>query len=73
MLALAVLVAAVTIQCSKSGGGNPPENGGDSTGVNPPKAVRQIVLAGQSVNRVAIADVDSNKVVWEWALHPILR
>ncbi|MCS3798631.1 DUF6528 family protein [Niastella sp. OAS944] len=66
MLALAVLVAVITIQCSKSGGGDPPENGGDSTVNNPPKTVRQIVLADQSVNRVAIADVDSNKVVWEW-------
>ena len=51
ILAVAGLVAAITFQCSKSGGGNQPENGDDSTGVKPPKTVRQIVLADQSVNR----------------------
>jgi hypothetical protein len=67
MLAAAGLVIALTIHCSKSSGGNPPDNNGDdSTGTQAPKNVRQIVLADQSVNRVAIADVDSNKVVWEW-------
>jgi hypothetical protein len=66
ILAVACLVAAFTIQCSKSSGGNPSNNGGDSTGTGTQKIVRQIVLADQSVNRVAIADIDSKEVVWEW-------
>jgi hypothetical protein len=67
MLTAAALVMALTSQCSKSSGGSTPDdNGGDSTGTQTPKNVRQIVLADQSVNRVAIADIDSNKVVWEW-------
>src|SRR5688572_15673011 len=66
MLAVASLVAAFTIQCSKSSGSNPDDNGGDSTGTDTQKIVRQIVLADQSVNRVAIADIDSKQVVWEW-------
>lgn len=56
------LAAVLTIQCSKSSGGNPPEEDDDPN----PKIVRQIVLADQSVNRVAIADIDSKQVVWEW-------
>lgn len=56
------LAAILTIQCSKSSGGNPPEEDDDPN----PKIVRQIVLADQSVNRVAIADIDSKQVVWEW-------
>jgi hypothetical protein len=67
MLAFAALVASLTIQCSKSsGGGSSETNGDDTTGANPQKTVRQIVFADQSTNRVVIADVDSNKVVWEW-------
>jgi hypothetical protein len=54
-------------QCSKSSSGNTPGNGGDSTNTDPQKVVRQIVFADQSVNRVAIADVDSKSVVWEWS------
>jgi hypothetical protein len=62
MAVLLGLVAAFTTQCSKSNGGNPPEDGDDDT----QKIVRRIVLADQSVNRVAIADIDSKQVVWEW-------
>jgi len=60
------LVAVFIIQCSKSSTGSTPDNGGDSTGTDPQKEVRQIVLADQSVNRVVIADVDTKNVVWEW-------
>jgi hypothetical protein len=60
------LIAVFIIQCSKSSGSNGTGNGSDTTGTNPPKDVRQIVFADQSVNRVVIADVDTKKVVWEW-------
>jgi hypothetical protein len=67
MVVLAGLVAVFTIQCSKSSGGNQPGNDDDdSAGNDTVKVVRQIVLADQSVNRVAIADIDSKQVVWEW-------
>jgi hypothetical protein len=66
MLAAASLVMLLTVQCSKSSGNPPDDNGGDPNGNQTPKNGRQIVLADQSVNRVAIADVVSNKIVWEW-------
>lgn len=66
LAALIGLVAVSTIKCSKSSGGNAPGDGGDPTGSDSQQVVRQIVLADQSVNRVAIADIDSKQVVWEW-------
>ncbi|HEX6431240.1 MAG TPA: DUF6528 family protein [Niastella sp.] len=66
MMIITTLVAAFIIQCSKSSAGTGPDNGGDSNGIDTQKVVRQLVLADQSVNRVAIADIDAKKVVWEW-------
>lgn len=66
MMVITSLIVAFVIQCTKSSAGNTPDNGGDSTGTDNQKKVRQIVLADQSVNRVAIADVDTKQVVWEW-------
>jgi hypothetical protein len=66
MMVITSLIVAFVIQCAKSSAGNTPDNGGDSTGTDNQKKVRQIVLADQSVNRVAIADVDTKQVVWEW-------
>ena len=60
------LVAAFIIQCAKSSAGNTPVTGGDPNGIDTQKTVRQIVFADQSVNRVAIADIDTKQVVWEW-------
>jgi hypothetical protein len=66
MMLITALVAAFITHCSKSSAGNTPDNGGDSTGTDTQKIVRQIVFADQSVNRVAIADIDTKQVVWEW-------
>jgi hypothetical protein len=63
LIVVAGLVTAFTIQCSKSSGGNSPDTGGDSTGNDTQKIVRQIVLADQSTNRVIIADIDNKQVL----------
>src|SRR5438445_8489453 len=61
------LITLLTIQCSKSATKIATlAKVANSVGTDTSKIARQIVLADQSVNRVAIADVDSNSIVWQW-------
>lgn len=64
LITAGLIIAALMVQCSKSSSGNIPNNTGDSTGTQ--ATTRQVVMADQSVNRVAIADVDKKSIVWEW-------
>lgn len=67
MMLVTGLTITFFIQCSKSSAGNTPGNGGDSTNTDTQQVVHQIVLADQSTNRVAIADIGTKSVVWEWS------
>jgi hypothetical protein len=66
-----ICLFVISTACGKSDTGNSPGPAGPSNGLpDPPASVADckkcIVLAEQAQARIAIADVPSKKIIWEW-------